>query len=115
MHEIKHVEIAGINGERLESFYSELLGWQIERRHPGGFNYGHVAFNDALSAGIRHEPEGPAEIVIYVEVEDVEASVEHAVSLGATIRIPPMQAGDLFFALIQDPEGNPLGLTQKSA
>ena len=115
MHEIKHVEIAGVDGERLESFYSELLGWQIERRQPGGFNYGHVEFNDALSAGIRHEPEGNAEIVVYVEVEDVEASVESAVSLGATVRIPPMQAGDLFFALIQDPEGNPLGLTQKPA
>lgn len=113
MHDIKHVEIAGINGERLESFYSSLLGWQIERRHPGGFDYGHIEMNDSLSAGIRHEPEGRAEIVIYVEVEDVKASVGTAIKLGAAVRIPPMQAGDVYFALITDPEGNPLGLTQK--
>jgi predicted enzyme related to lactoylglutathione lyase len=38
--------------------------------------------------------------------------VATAKSLGAAVRIPPMQHDGLRFALIQDPEGNPIGLTQ---
>ena len=48
------------------------------------------------------------------EVKDLKASVEKATKLGASVRIPPMEYGDLFFALILDPEGNPIGLTQGS-
>lgn len=113
MNQIKHIEIVGVHGENLESFYASLLDWKIERQHPGGFDYGHVQLNDGLSAGIRHEPDGPAEIVIYFEVDDVQAKVEEAVKLGATVRIPPMESGAVCFALLEDPEGNSIGLTQE--
>ena len=62
---------------------------------------------------IRHEPEGKAEIVVYIEVKELEKSVEKAKLLGAEVRIPPMEYGDLHFAVIADPEGNPIGLTQE--
>lgn len=112
MAKIKHVEIAGVDGEKLEAFYSRLLGWNIKRRDMGGFAYGDVKTNDGPSIGFRHEPDGKAELVIYVEVEDLEGAVETAESMGATIRIPPMQYGELRFALLADPEGNAVGLTQ---
>jgi len=67
-----------------------------------------------VGAGIRHEPEGDPEIVVYVEVEDVDRAVERAKGLGASVRIPPMEYGNLRFALIEDPEGNPIGLTREA-
>lgn len=112
MADIKHIEIAGLDGPKLKSFYSDLFNWQFNRREITGFDYFDAAGEDSPSLGIRHEPEGHPEIVLYVEVEDLDASVEQAKKLGAAVRIPPMQYGELSFALIQDPEGNPIGLTE---
>ena len=113
MARIKHIEIAGIDGGKLKVFYSRLFDWKITQRDVAGFDYYDIATGGESSAGIRHEPDGKPEIVVYVEVSDLDESVEKAKALGATIRIPPKEYGDLLFALIEDPEGNPIGLTQK--
>lgn len=116
MAKIKHIEIAGVDGGRLESFYRDLFGWEITRRKVGGFDYSDIQLPkglDAPTAGIRHEPEGQPEIVVYVEVADLKESVKKAEATGRAVRIPPMEHGDLYFALVEDPEGNPIGLIQE--
>jgi len=110
---ITHIEIAGVDGYKLQAFYGKLFGWDISRREVGGFDYHDVDVTGSPTVGIRHEPKGPPEIVVYVEVNDLDRSVEKAVALGGSIRIPPKQHGDLHFALIRDPEDNPVGLTEK--
>lgn len=112
MAKIKHIEIAGVDGAALRSFYGELFGWQITRRDAGGFDYYDVEAGGEPTAGIRPEPEGRPEIVVYVEVSDLDGAVERARELGGTVRIPPMEHGDLHFALVEDPEGNPIGLIE---
>ena len=113
MARIKHIEIAGVDGAALRSFYAELFDWKIERRAIAGIDYYDVGLDGEPSAGIRHEPKGKPEIVVYIEVQDLDDSVEKARVLGANVRIPPMAYGELRFALIEDPEGNPIGLTEK--
>lgn len=113
MGKIKHVEIAGIDGEKLRDFYRELFGWSIRQRNVSGFHYYDIETGGEPSAGIRHEPQGKPEIVLYVEVSDLDTSVAQAKALGASVRIPPMLHGELRFALVEDPEGNPIGLTQE--
>lgn len=115
---ITYLEIAGRDGEKLESFYSRLFNWRIERRdehNVGGAPYGSVKEGDAgpINLGIRHEPQGQAELVFYIEVPDLDAAFAKAKELGAEVRIPPMTAPGVTFALVQDPEGNPIGLVQK--
>ena len=112
MARIKHIEIAGRDGGSLRDFYSSVFGWDISRREAGGFEYFDIETENLSTAGIRHEPEGKAEVVIYFEVDDLQEAVERAESMGASVRIPPMEHGELRFALIQDPEGNPIGLTE---
>ena len=114
MSRIKHIEFAGRNGPALEAFYSALFGWSIVRKETGpGFQYGDIRVEGEPTAGIRHEPEGKDEVVVYVEVDDLEGTVDKARVLGAKVRISPMQYGDLRFALLEDPEGNPIGITQQ--
>jgi predicted enzyme related to lactoylglutathione lyase len=112
MGKIGHIEFAGTDGAALKDFYGSLFGWEISRRDMGGFDYFDITTDSDFTAGIRHEPEGCAEIVVYIRVEDVDGSVATAQALGAGVRIPPMDYGDLRFALITDPQGNPVGLTQ---
>ena len=109
---IKHIEIAGKDGSGLRDFYSSVFGWEISSRDMGGFEYFDIETENLSTAGIRHEPEGKAEVVVYFEVDDLQEAVERAESAGAAIRIPPMEYGELRFALIEDPEGNPIGLTE---
>lgn len=112
MAEIRHIEIAEADGERLRDFYQRLFGWEGNRREIAGFDYYDVHSESAVTTGIRHEPTGSAEIVVYVEVDDVAASVAEVERLGGRVRIPPMEHGDLKFELVEDPEGNPIGLTE---
>ncbi len=114
MARIKHIEIAGRDGDQLKKFYAELFDWQIERKDVSGFDYYdiEIELGGKPSAGIRHEPDGKAEIVVYIEVDDLAGTVAKAEKLKAKVRIPPMAYGELSFALIEDPEGNPIGLTQ---
>ena len=114
MASIKHIEIVGTDGGKLKSFYSQLFDWSITRKDVAGFDYYDIELGDKPTVGIRHEPDGKAELVFYVEVDDLDQSVEKAKELGASVRIPPKRSGDLRFALIEDPEGNPIGLTQAS-
>ena len=110
-----HFEIAGRNGEKLEDFYSNLFGWNIQRRALDQSSYGFVRTGEdgRIDGGIRHVPEGEAEIVLYVEVRDLATAVASAEKLGAKVRIPPRAAEDVTFAMIIDPEGNPIGMIQK--
>jgi len=112
---IKHIEIAGRDGPALCEFYRQVFGWPIERTDTGGFDYYNVRVTGEPTAGIRHEPDGKAELVIYYEVDDLEGSYQRALANGGTPRIPPTEYGELRFALLSDPEGNPVGLTQAPA
>ena len=114
-NQIMHIEIAGRAGPALEDFYGSLFGWSVERKEAGGHAYGWVtpAPAEACTVGIRHEPEGRAETVLYVGVDDLPGSVARAVELGASVRIPPVQGSGMMFALLSDPEGNPFGLLQQ--
>ena len=110
-----HIEVAGTDGPLLESFYSDLFGWEIDHRGEGDLQYGFIKEGTAgpIGGGVRHEPHGKSEIVFYVEVENLEEAVERAERLGATIRIAPIETGDVTFAMVTDPQGNPVGLIQK--
>jgi len=112
---LAHFEIAGRDGERLEGFYATLFEWKLNRVSAGGHNYAYIdtGSNPGLTGGIRHEPEGSAEVVLYVEVGNVEEATRRAQELGGTVRIPPMSFDDKTFSLVADPEGNAIGLIQK--
>jgi len=112
MGRIRHIEIAGQDGAALGAFYRSLFDWDIGHRDVAGYDYYDIVTDSGFTAGIRHEPEGRSEIVVYVEVDDVDAAFRSALDLGADARIPPMTHGNLRLALIVDPAGNPVGLTQ---
>lgn len=112
---VVHFEFAGRDGGALEEFYSKLFDWTIERLDAGGYTYGFISTGGEgdIEGGIRHEPQGHAEVVVYVEVPDLDASVAAAQELGGKVRISPMDAANMRFAMISDPEGNPVGMIEK--
>lgn len=112
---IIHFEVAGTDGPELESFYRSLFDWKIDHQGEGDMQYGFISDGSAgpIGGGIRHEPTGGAEVVFYVEVEDLSDAMEQAQALGGSVRIEPIDTGDVTFGMIRDPQGNSIGLIQR--
>ena len=114
---VVHFEIAGKDGPKLQQYYSELFGWDIDAKNE--FNYGIVAREDnvnddgvGIGGGISQGPEGyPGHVTIYVQVPDVEAALAKAESLGGTRTMGPEAVmSDLTIGLFTDPEGHTIGV-----
>jgi predicted enzyme related to lactoylglutathione lyase len=103
-------EIVGKEGKKLQDFYSGLFDWSINADNP--MNYGMVDNGKGIGGGIGPAQNGQPWTGFYVEVEDVQAALDKAGSLGGTTVMPPMKIEEynLTIAMFADPEGNQIGL-----
>ena len=113
-----HVEIIGRDPGRLRAFYAELFGWDYQVGDPAtttvseAGNYGFLASAaDAVNGGVAGGESFEPRVVVYVSVDDVEATLAAAERLGGTRRMGPEGApGGLIVGHLTDPEGNLIGL-----
>jgi predicted enzyme related to lactoylglutathione lyase len=117
---VVHFEIIGKDGEKLQSYYSELFGWDIDASNP--MKYGIVQREGNLNAdgvgiggGVAGAPEGyEGHVMFYVEVPDVEAALAQAEKLGGSRLMGPDEVPGMGIVLghLKDPEGNLIGVIQ---
>jgi predicted enzyme related to lactoylglutathione lyase len=106
-----HLEVTGQDGEKLQSFFSDLFGWQLDANNPQ--NYGMGSVGDAVSIGVGPAQEGPGAAIFYIAVDDVEGTLAKAESLGGTRIMGPMPVPDgPTIGLFGDPEGHMVGVYQ---
>ena len=115
-----HFEVIGRDGAKLQSYYSELFGWQIDASNP--MNYGIVqrdsntnADGAGIGGGVGGGPEGyDGHVTFYVEVPDVEEALQKAESLGGTRLMGPdeIMDGAVVLGQFADPEGHMIGLVK---
>ena len=92
---VVHFEVIGRDGAKLQSYYSELFGWQIDANNP--MKYGTVQREGntnsegvGIGGGVGTGPEGyDGHVTFYVEVPDVEAALAKAEELGGTRMMGP--------------------------
>ncbi len=116
---VVHFEVVGKDAAKLQSYYSELFGWNIDANNP--MNYGIVNREDnvnsdgiGIGGGIGTGPEGyEGHVTFYVEVGDVEAALAAAERLGGTrVMGPDRPMEGLEIGLFNDPEGHLIGLVR---
>lgn len=98
--------------DREAEFYASLLGWSIDRDNALGHRRVSTGSSEGIAGGIwPAPPEAGSFVQLFVEVDDVGATVERAEELGARVIIPPQHTpeGDEM-AVIHDPAGIPLAL-----
>ena len=114
---VVHFEVIGKDGAKLQSYYSELFGWQMDTNNP--MNYGIVQRDGNVSddgigigGGVGTGPEGySGHVTFYIGVPDVEAALAKAESLGGTRTMGPDKVMDTIeIGLFQDPEGHLVGV-----
>lgn len=109
---VVHWEIGAADAAKLGTFYQELFGWQIT---PAGPEYSLVAGADGGIGGGILQVSGhvPPYLTFYVQVDELEATLRHALGLGAGDVVPPTtMTGIGRFAMIEDLEGHPIGLLE---
>ncbi len=108
-----HFEVIGDDGGQTREFYSKLFDWEIQMWEGG--DYGLVAAageKGCIGGGIGGAPEGTDPYAtFYVEVDDLKAYLDKAVSMGGEIVMPPMEIPNVgSSALFRDPSGLLIGL-----
>ncbi len=119
---VVHFEIIGKDGEKLQSYYSDLFGWEINSDNP--MNYGIVqrdgntnAEGVGIGGGVAGGPEGyPGHVSFYIEVPDVEAALAKAESLGGSRVMGPEKIMDqVELGQFTDPEGHMVGVVKSAS
>ena len=121
---VVHFEVIGKDGTRLQSYYAELFGWEVDANNPlkygsvardGNTNPDGVGIGGGIASGPTPDYEG--HVTFYVEVPDVEASLAKAESLGGKRLFGPSEVPgtDVVLGQFTDPEGHLIGLTQATS
>lgn len=105
--------------EAAKRWYTELLGIEPYFERGGGYYEFRVGdFQHELGLiDSRYRPDpgttGPGGVVTYWHVDDVQASFERLLAMGATEYQPPTERGEGFnTAAVVDPFGNVLGVME---
>ena len=111
-----HFEIGGKDVKELIDFYSSVFEWSVLPLADQLY----IA-DPASDKGIQghlfqttEEMEAANLVIIYIQVDDIHASLKMVESLGGkVIKQPQAIPGNAsFFAIFQDPSGNYIGLLQ---
>jgi len=109
---VVHFEITGADSGALQRFYGDLFGWKIKALE--GMDYGIVEKEEGgIGGGIAAAQGGPGHVTFYIAVDDVQAYLDRAESLGGTTFMPVTTIPDMVtFALFADPEGHVVGVVK---
>ncbi len=111
---VVHFEVLGKDGDKLRQFYGDLFKWKINADNP--YNYGLVDTQSeaGIPGGVGGSGENPewAGVTFFVQVADLQASLDKAESLGGKTIMPPTEMEMVTFAFFADPEGNRIGLVK---
>jgi predicted enzyme related to lactoylglutathione lyase len=107
-----HFEIMGGKGNQLEKFYGELFGWKIDSNNP--MKYGIVDTKGGpggINGGVGTSQDGNKRVSVYVQVDDLQATLNKVEKLGGKTILPPTEVpGGPKLAMFTDPAGNVTGL-----
>jgi predicted enzyme related to lactoylglutathione lyase len=110
-HSIVHIEIPTSNLEQSGRFYNQLFGWKITSVPE--MNYALWEPTEGPAGGF--SPIGPdiapGQILLHVASDDIEADLERAKVLGATVLRPKTEIPDIgWWGVFRDPSGNAVAL-----
>ncbi len=105
-----HFEVVGKDGPALSSFYEQLFGWKTNALE--GLGYSLVEKEgEGIAGGIGTSQDGSSHVTFYVAVDDPQAALDKAESLGGKTVQPVMTIPAMVtLALFADPEGHVVGV-----
>jgi uncharacterized protein len=116
--QFSHLEIPADDLDRARRFYSGVFGWELSDL-PGMPDYPLFSFGQIESAGGAIGKRGDSageRLRVYIEVDSIDPVLERVPGLGGKVTTPRTQIpGQGWFGVIEDSEGNELGLFESEA
>lgn len=104
-------EIVGTDAAKSQKFYSDLFGWQLDANNPMNYGMMQAGGDYPIGGGIAGAMDGKPLVTFYVDVDDLQATLDKAKGLGGEIVMPPMDVpGGPSIAQFKDIDGNVIGI-----
>jgi len=115
---VVHFEIITKNAKGTQSFYKDLFGWEIDADNPMGYGMVDTKAGKGISGGIGGPPDDtyPGHFTIYIEVDDLQKTLDRVEQLGGKTVMPPSEIPGakqpLTIAMFTDLDGRLIGLSK---
>ena len=107
-NDVNYFEFGSPDPEGTRSFYAGLFGWAFaEPAMPARYS---MIEQDRGGLQDTTEMGGANWAIFYVQVDDVQAVLDQAQQMGATVAVPLVDNGRIHFAHLVDPQGNRFGI-----
>lgn len=100
--------------DELARFYTRVFGWTESRANALGYREITTGAASGINGGIWPAPPEAAPFVqLFIEVDDVDATIANVIANGGSVLIPKssLPDGDTM-AIVRDPQGMSVGLVQ---
>jgi predicted enzyme related to lactoylglutathione lyase len=109
---VVYFEVGARDKQQLVAFYGELFGWQLQDAGEG-YTMVDTAGGGGINGGIGRSSDGTPWVSFYVATEDPQATLDQALSMGASTLLPVTEIPGIgTFAMFKDPDGNAVGLVK---
>jgi hypothetical protein len=113
---VVHFEIGAADDQPLAAFYGQLFGWDLRALSAAGYTLIDTCGGSGINGGIGRSRTGEPWSAFYVEVPDLQASLDRANVLGGATVLPVTDAGGAAtIAMFSDPDGLLVGLVKAAA
>ena len=101
---VVHFEVLGKDGDKLQQFYGDLFEWKINADNPMNYGLVDTQSEEGISGGVGENPEG-AGVTFFVQVEDLQDSLDKVERLGGRTIMPPTDLGMVELAFFRRSRG----------
>jgi predicted enzyme related to lactoylglutathione lyase len=107
---VVYFEVLGKDHQALNTFYSELFGWTASALGDAPYSVIDTGTDGSIPGGVGEAADGTEHVTFYVAVDDLDAALRKAESLGGRQILAPTDFPGGKFAQFADPEGHTIGL-----
>jgi predicted enzyme related to lactoylglutathione lyase len=110
-HPVIHAEIRSEDPDATRSFFAELFGWKVasEGGFPG-YTFIDTGSEDGPAVAISPRQGAEDEVLFFVSVADVGATLAKAEELGGKVTQTAQEVPGVTFAVLADAQGHKVGI-----
>ena len=110
-HPVIHAEIRSEDPDATRTFFAELFGWKVasEGGFPG-YTFIDTGAENGPAVAISPRQGADDEVLFFVRVDDVAATLEKAEQLGGKVTQPAQEVPGVTFAVFEDAQGHKVGI-----
>jgi predicted enzyme related to lactoylglutathione lyase len=110
-HPVVHAEIRSVDPDATRSFFADLFGWKVasEGAFPG-YTFIDTGVEGGTYVAISPRQAAEDEVLFFVAVEDVPATLRKAQELGGTIVQTAQSVPGTTFGVFADAQGHKIGV-----